>query len=158
MAEEIERKYLVKAELWHPADAGVLYRQGYLCSVKERVVRVRIAGEQGFLTVKGITTGVRRLEFEYPIPLADAAVMLDELCERPLIEKTRHRETFGGRLWEIDVFHGANDGLVIAEVEIPSADARIELPPWAAEEVSSDPRYFNSNLIAAPYGTWQRKS
>lgn len=155
MAEEIERKYLVKADLWRPAGAGVLYRQGYLSSVKERVVRVRIAGTQGFLTVKGLTTGIKRLEFEYPIPLADASSMLDGLCERPLIEKTRHRERFGGRGWEIDVFHGENDGLVVAEVEIAAADERIELPPWAGAEVSNDPRYFNSNLIANPYKNWR---
>ncbi len=156
MATEIERKYLVKTELWRPAAAGVLYRQGYLSSAKERVVRVRIAGQEGFLTVKGPTTGIRRLEFEYPVPLADATTMLDELCERPIVEKTRHRENFGGRGWEIDVFHGDNDGLVVAEVEIPSADARIELPPWAGEEVSADPRYFNNNLIANPYKIWRR--
>lgn len=155
MATEIERKYLVKRELWHPADAGILYRQGYLSSVKERIVRVRIAGQQGFLTIKGLTTGVRRLEFEYPIPIPDAAIMLDELCERPLIEKTRHRESFGGHVWEIDVFHGDNDGLVVAEVEIPSPDERITLPPWAGDEVSADPRYFNNNLIANPYKNWR---
>lgn len=154
MATEIERKYLVNAALWRPADSGVLYRQGYLSSVKERIVRVRIAGDHGFLTVKGLTTGVQRLEFEYPIPLADASAMLDGLCERPLIEKTRHRETHGGRLWEVDVFHGDNDGLVVAEVELASAADRIVLPAWAAAEVSADPRYFNNNLIANPYKTW----
>ena len=155
MATEIERKFLVNAQLWRPAAAGVLYRQGYLSLVKERVIRVRIAGEQGFLTIKGLTTGICRLEFEYPIPLCDATVMLDELCERPLIEKTRHHEIFGGRTWEIDVFLGDNDGLVVAEIEIPSADERIQLPPWAGEEVSSDPRYFNSNLVAHPYRNWR---
>ncbi len=155
MAEEIEHKYLVNTRLWKPADAGVLYRQGYLSSVKERVVRVRIAGERGFLTVKGLTIGVSRSEFEYPIPLADAAAMLDSLCERPLIEKTRHREQFAGRTWEIDVFHGDNDGLVMAEVEIANAAERVTLPPWAGEEVSNDPRYFNNNLVANPYKNWR---
>jgi CYTH domain-containing protein len=155
MANEIEHKYLVDTALWRPAGAGTLYRQGYLSSVKERVVRVRIAGEQGFLTVKGITVGVSRLEFEYPIPLADAAVMLDELCERPLIEKTRHRETFAGRTWEIDVFHGDNDGLVYAEVEVASAADQVVLPPWAGAEVSDDSRYFNNNLATNPYKNWR---
>lgn len=155
MAKEIEHKFLVDAALWRPAGAGVLYRQGYLSSVKERVVRVRIAGERGFITVKGITTGVTRLEFEYPIPLADAAVMLDALCERPLIEKTRHREVFAGRTWEIDVFHGDNDGLVVAEVEVAKAGDSIALPPWAGQEVSNDPRYFNNNLAANPYKNWR---
>src|ERR1700722_2935361 len=102
MANEIEHKYLVDMSLWHPAGSGVLYRQGYLSSAKERVVRVRIAGDQGFLTVKGLTIGLSRLEFEYPIQLADAEIMLDKLCQKPLIEKTRYRELFAGRTWEID--------------------------------------------------------
>ncbi|MGE5201845.1 MAG: CYTH domain-containing protein [Acidobacteriota bacterium] len=155
MTEEIERKFLVDTAEWRPGAAGTLYRQGYLSSVKERVVRVRIAGERGFLTVKGITSGISRLEFEYPIPLADAKAMLDGLCERPLIEKTRHREVFAGRTWEIDVFHGDNDGLVVAEVEIASPEEKVELPRWAVAEVSSDPRYFNSNLAANPYKNWR---
>lgn len=155
MANEIEHKYLVDTALWHPADAGTLYRQGYLSSVKERVVRVRIAGDQGFLTIKGITTGLSRREFEYPIPLADAASLLDELCERPLVEKTRHRETFAGRTWEIDVFHGDNDGLVYAEVEVANAADQVVLPPWAGAEVSDDARYFNNNLAANPYKNWR---
>jgi len=99
-------------------DAGTFHRQGYLSSVNERVVRVRIAGDRGFLTVKGLTTGVSRLEFEYPIPLADTTVMLDQLCERPVIDKTRHREVFAGRTWEIDIFHGDNDGLVVAKSKL----------------------------------------
>jgi len=99
MPQEIERKYLVRLEHWKPTAAGVLYRQGYLSSVKERVVCVRIAGEQAHLTIKGLMRGVTRLEFEYAIPVSDAATMLDLLCERPLIEKTRYREAFGGRTW-----------------------------------------------------------
>lgn len=156
MAHEIEHKYRVDTALWRPADAGILYRQGYLSSVKERVVRVRIAGEQAFLTVKGISAGLSRLEFEYPIPLADAAVMLDRLCEQPLIEKTRHRERVAGRCWEIDVFHGDNDGLVVAEVEVVDPSEPVILPPWAEAEVSGDPRYFNNNLVANPYKNWRR--
>jgi adenylate cyclase len=155
MANEIEHKYLVDTALWRPAGPGTLYRQGYLSSVKERVVRVRIAGEQGFLTIKGITISLSRLEFEYPIPLADASMMLDQLCERPLIEKTRYRETFAGRTWEIDVFHGDNDGLVVAEVEVASPSDQIAPPPWAGREVSDDPRYFNSNLVVHPHKNWR---
>jgi CYTH domain-containing protein len=155
MAKEIERKFLVNMTLWRAMAAGTLYRQGYLSSVNERVVRVRIAGDRGFLTIKGLTTGVSRLEFEYPIPLADATVMLDQLCERPLIEKTRHREVFAGRSWEIDVFHGDNDGLVVAEVEIADPEDKVELPRWAGAEVSNDPRYFNNNLAAHPYRYWR---
>ena len=102
MPNEIEHKYLVLKEVWKPSTSGVLYRQGYLSSTKERVVRVRIAGDKAYLTVKGPTTGVTRLEFEYPIPIDDAATMHEHLCERPPIEKTRYREEFEGhRLREI---------------------------------------------------------
>ena len=123
MPQEIEHKYLVRLEDWKPTTAGVLYRQGYLSSVKERVVRVRIAEEQAYLTIKGLMRGITRLEFEYAIPVSDAATMLDLLCERPLIEKTRYRESFGGRTWDIDVFHGDNEGLVVAEVEVTGGSA-----------------------------------
>jgi adenylate cyclase len=155
MANEIEHKFLVRREAWKPAKPGVLYRQGYLSSVKERVVRVRIAGEKAFLTVKGLTTGITRLEFEYEIPVADAATMLDQLCERPLIEKTRHREEFHGHRWEIDDFHGDNDGLVLAEIEVTADAERFDIPPWVGAEVSNDPRYFNSNLGINPYKNWK---
>jgi adenylate cyclase len=155
MASEIEHKYLVRQDAWKPSTSGVLYRQGYLSSVKDRVVRVRIAGDQAYLTVKGLTTGVTRLEFEYPIPVADATIMLDRLCERPLIEKTRYREDYQGHRWEIDEFHGDNSGLVIAEIEVASASERFAVPPWAAAEVSDDPRYFNSNLGLSPYKNWK---
>jgi CYTH domain-containing protein len=158
VAIEIEHKYLVDTALWRPAGAGTLYRQGYLSSAKERIVRVRVAGEQAFLTVKGITEGVSRLEFEYPIPLGDAVTMLERLCEQPLIEKTRYRETFAGRVWEIDVFHGDNDGLVIAEVEVADAADEIVRPRWAKEEVSLDPRYFNNNLAVNPFKNWRSDS
>jgi adenylate cyclase len=155
MANEIEHKYLVHRDAWKPSTSGVLYRQGYLSSAKERVVRVRIAGNKAYLTVKGLTIGVTRLEFEYPIPVADATVMLDRLCGRPLIEKTRYREEFQGHCWEIDEFHGDNAGLLIAEIEVGSAAERYALPPWVAAEVSDDPRYFNSNLAVNPYKNWQ---
>jgi CYTH domain-containing protein len=155
MAQEIEHKYLVRIKDWKPTTSGVLYRQGYLSSAKERVVRVRIAGEQAFLTIKGLTRGVTRLEFEYAIPVAEAATMLDLLCERPLIEKTRYREPFGGKTWEVDVFHGDNDGLVVAELEVAGESERVQSPPWLGPEVSNDPRYFNSNLISNPYKNWR---
>lgn len=155
MPSEIEHKFLVRKGAWKPSTAGVQYRQGYLSSAKERVVRVRIAGDEAFLTVKGLTTEVTRLEFEYPIPVADAAIMLDELCERPLIEKTRYHEQFQGHRWVIDEFHGDNAGLVIAEIEVASASERFAVPAWAAAEVSNDARYFNSNLGTNPYKNWK---
>jgi adenylate cyclase len=156
MGKEIERKFRVNTNAWVPQDPGMHFKQGYLNSQKERVVRVRIEGARAKLTIKGITTGVTRSEFEYTIPVDDAATMLEHICEQPLIDKHRHVEIHGGRTWEIDVFHGDNDGLVIAEVELPSEDAPLELPPWIGDEVSSDPRYFNSNLLKQPYKTWRR--
>lgn len=156
MPIEIERKFLVNTALWHPEPAlGMRYRQGYLSTDPERVVRVRTAGASGFLTIKGKTVGTERPEFEYPIPLADAERMLDHLCIRPLVEKVRYRELVGGRTWEIDVFEGENAGLVVAEIELPSATAGFDLPPWVGAEVSSDARYFNSNLAAHPFSQWK---
>ena len=119
------------------------------------MVRVRIAGDKAYLTVKGPTTGVTRLEFEYSIPIDDAATMLDRLCERPLIEKPRYREEFEGHHWEVDEFHGNNSGLVIAEIELANASEEFAMPPWAAAEVSDDPRYFNANLVLNPYKNWR---
>ncbi|BDU77670.1 CYTH domain-containing protein [Mesoterricola sediminis] len=154
MAKEIERKYLVKLDTWVPQDGGVHFKQGYLNSQKERVVRVRIEGTKAKLTIKGVTTGVTRSEFEYAVPVEDAAILLDNLCEQPLIDKHRHKEVHGGKTWEIDVFHGDNEGLVVAEVELASEDEKIELPAFIGAEVSSDPRYFNSNLLKNPFKSW----
>ena len=155
MGKEVERKFLVKPGAWTPEGAGTWYKQGYLSSQKERVVRVRIAGTKSMLTIKGPTTGVTRSEFEYPIPLEDASILLDTLCEKPLIDKHRHLEVHGGKTWEIDVFHGENEGLVVAEIELTSEAEAFEHPAWLAEEVSSDPRYFNSNLLKNPFSTWK---
>ena len=142
---------------WHPDPSrGVRFRQGYLSVDPARVVRVRRTGPGGALTVKGLTTGVERAEFEYAIPAADADTMLDTLCLHPLLEKTRYREPWGGRTWEIDVFEGENAGLIVAEVELASPSETLQLPPWAGKEVSDDPRYFNSNLAQHPYSRWSR--
>ena len=154
MALEVERKFLVAGTGWKARGQGVRVRQGYLSTVKERTVRVRTEDDRARLTVKGLTTGVARAEFEYDIPFADATCMLDELCERPLIEKTRYLVAVGRHTWEVDEFHGDNDGLVVAEVELASADEPFDRPPWVGAEVSHDPRYFNANLIARPFRTW----
>ncbi len=154
MGTEIERKFLVTNDLWRVGAKGTLYRQGYLSTAADRNVRVRIIGDQGFLTVKGRADGITRLEFEYEIPLADATGMLDDLCLKPLIEKTRTKIDYRGATWEVDDFAGDNAGLVVAEVELASEDQRVELPPWIGEEVSEDPRYFNSSLVAKPFKTW----
>ncbi|MEO8699028.1 MAG: CYTH domain-containing protein [Kofleriaceae bacterium] len=151
MGAEIERKFLVAAS-WQPTDAGTHFQQGYLNSDRERVVRVRLQGDSAKLTIKGVTTGVTRAEYEYDIPVDDAPALL-ALCEQPLIEKRRHLEQHGGKTWEIDVFLGANAGLVIAELELGSEDEAFERPPWLGDEVSGDPRYYNNNLIAHPMGT-----
>ena len=157
MGREVERKFLVDPGAWHPDPArGVRFRQGYLSVDPARVVRVRRAGSSGALTVKGLTSGVERVEFEYAIPAADADAMLDALCLRPILEKTRYREPWGGRTWEIDVFEGENAGLVVAEIELAAAADELRLPPWAVKEVSADPRYFNSNLTQHPYTRWDR--
>ncbi len=154
MAKEIERKFLVTSGAWVPRDEGIHFKQGYLNTQKERVVRVRIDGARAKLTIKGVTTGVTRSEFEYPIPVEDAAILLDNLCEKPLIDKHRHREVHGGKTWEIDVFHGDNEGLVLAEIELTSENEPFDRPDWVAEEVSGDPRYFNSNLLKHPFKSW----
>ena len=154
MGKEIERKFRVDTAAWRPREAGTHYKQGYLSTVKERVVRVRIEGEQARLTIKGSSVGLTRSEFEYEIPLADARQLLDGLCEQPLIDKHRHKEVHGGKTWEIDVFHGDNQGLVVAEIELASEDEPFERPAWAMLEVSSDARYFNSNLQKHPYKHW----
>ncbi len=154
MPQEIERKYLVSGEAWKRLAEGILYRQGYLSTDKERTVRVRIIGDTGYLTIKGITVGVSRPEYEYEIPIPDARELLDGLCEKPIIEKYRHTIAFGGLVWEIDEFQGVNKGLVIAEVELESEEQAINLPPWVGEEVSGDPRYFNAHLVSHPFSTW----
>lgn len=152
MASEIERKFLV-LPAWQPRDPGTYFKQGYLSSVKERVVRVRIAGDKAKLTIKGVTKGVSRAEYEYEIPLVDARELLD-LCEQPLIEKRRHLDEVSGKTFEIDVFLGANQGLIVAELELQSEDEAFDKPAWLGEEVSGDERYYNNNLIAKPFTTW----
>jgi CYTH domain-containing protein len=154
MGTEIERKFLVTENSWRSLAAGVKYRQGYLNSAKERTVRVRTIDDKGFLTIKGITTGASRAEYEYEIPVGDADALLDDLCEKPLIEKNRYKIDFEGFVWEVDEFFGENQGLIVAEVELESEDQAFEKPGWIGEEVTGDPKYFNSNLINNPYLKW----
>lgn len=154
MGTEIERKFLVQGDRWRSLGIGTRYRQGYIASSKERTVRVRVAGEQGYLTIKGASSGIARAEFEYPIPLEDAELMLDTLCDRPLIEKTRYRIPDGNVVWEVDEFAGENQGLIVAEVELTGADQAIDLPDWIGEEVSHDPRYYNASLAKHPFTRW----
>ena len=153
MNVEIERKFLVKSEAWRGLAEGVRFRQGYL-QTHPCTVRVRTEGERGVLTIKGQTRGFSREEFEYEIPLLDAEAML-ALCEQPLIEKRRFLESYGGFTWEVDVFAGANEGLVVAEIELPTEDAAFIKPHWIGAEVSGDVRYYNSSLIHHPYREWK---
>lgn len=154
MAREIERKFLVRGDSWRSGSEGVLYRQGYLRADAACLVRVRIGNGGAFLAVKSLLSGITRLEYEYPVPLADAEEMLERLCPRPWIEKRRRRVRHAGRDWEIDEFLGDNEGLIVAEVELEREDEPLELPPWAGREVSLDPRYFNVNLARNPYRLW----
>ncbi|MGK5039351.1 CYTH domain-containing protein [Janthinobacterium sp. GB1R12] len=154
MGVEIERKFLLQGDAWRGLGQAVLLRQGYLSSARERVVRVRIEGEQAMLTIKGANVGATRGEWEYPIPLADAVELLDGLCEQPLIEKYRHRIEHAGMVWEVDEFLGANAGLVVAEIELASEDQPFEKPEWIGAEVSGDARYYNANLIRHPFSQW----
>lgn len=155
MPVEIERKFLVKDERWRAAaDGGVRFRQGYLMGAKHASVRVRIEGERANLNIKGATLGVRRQEYEYPIPLAEAEELLDTLCEQPLIEKTRYTVPYGNHLWEIDLFAGDNAGLAVAEVELADEEEPFERPAWLGTEVSDDPRYYNVSLVKHPYKEW----
>ena len=155
MAIEIERKFLVTDDRWR---AGVVrsvrYQQGYLARSPTSAIRVRTDGAQAHLNIKSTVDGVTRLEYEYPIPLADAEELLTRVALRPVIVKTRHLVDFAGRRWEIDVFEAENAGLVVAEVELEAADAPVALPPWVGREVSSDPRYYNSSLSERPYAEW----
>ena len=154
MAAEIERKFLVHGTFWRKGARGVRLRQGYLCSHPDRSVRVRVAGRKATLTVKGRTRGATRDEFEVGVPLADAEAMLDGLCERPILEKTRYVLRYGGLRWEVDVFEGENRGLVLAEVELRREDQWVALPPWVTREVTDDPRYYNTSLARKPFTTW----
>jgi adenylate cyclase len=155
MGVEIERKFLVDAKKWQQATKpkGTPYRQGYLLNEDLRTVRIRVAGEKAFITIKGATSGISRSEFEYEIPVADAVEMLTGL-KTPGIEKTRYRITFKDKLWEIDEFLGDNEGLIVAEIELDSEDETFELPDWIKSEVSDDSKYYNSNLSKNPFKNW----
>ena len=154
MGKEIERKFLVRGDVWRSSATGTAYRQGYLNSAKERTVRIRTIDDRAFLTIKGLTVGATRAEYEYEIPVADCDAMLDALAEKPIIEKKRYKVPFAGLTWEIDEFFGDNAGLIVAEVELEGEMQIFEKPEWVGEEVTADPRYFNSNLIKHPYGKW----
>ena len=153
MPTEIERKYLVKGDGWRAsATDHVPMRQGYFQTGPGSTVRVRIEGERAVLTIKGPTVGISRAEYEYEIPLGDARQMLDIFCEGRQVEKVRHYVSHAQKTWEVDVFEGANQGLVLAEVELERADEEVDVPKWIGEEVSHDSRYRNACLARQPMG------
>ena len=158
MATEIERKFLVNGDLWRSLGTGESYTQGYIPTQDQTTVRIRIVGDRGYLTIKGENQGIVRAEFEYPIPLDDAEKMLATLCRPPFIEKNRYRIPQGDLIWEVDEFSGENQGLILAEVELKTEHQAIALPPWIGQEVTGDPRYYNSNLVNHPYQSWSRDS
>jgi len=158
MGIEIERKFLVTGDGWRGHGPAIPIRQGYLTTDPDRVVRVRIAGEAAFLTLKGRPAdagALSRLELEYPIPVDDAQVILDQLCLKPLIEKIRHRVVVRGFTWEVDEFQGENAGLVLAEIELRDAGDPVDPPDWIGAEVTADLRYQNANLALHPFSTWR---
>ena len=155
MALEIERKYLVDLKKLGTLENGTRIKQGYLSTNKDAVVRVRVKNDKAYLTIKGSNIGVTRLEFEYEIPLIEANEMLDKLCQKPVIDKTRYLIDFENHTWELDIFYGENEGLVVVEVELSSEDETIILPSWVKEEVTSDARYYNSNLMKHPFKDWE---
>lgn len=155
MALEIERKFMVKGESWRDeVESQAHIMQGYLANSDTAVVRVRVKGVAAFITIKGATAGISRSEYEYRIPVEDAKAMLRELTMFPVIDKVRHGVRVGKHLWELDLFAGENEGLVMAEVELASEDEVFEMPEWAGEEVSDDPRYYNLNLARNPFKSW----
>ncbi len=151
---EIERKFLVAADSWPAPQRTIRIRQGYLASRDNLVCRVRQKDLQFFLSVKARIDNRSNYDFEYEIPAADGELMLSTLCDRAPLSKRRHHVMHNDMLWEIDVFEGPNDGLIVAEIELPDADTPLELPNWAGQEVTEDLRYRNSNLYLDPWSTW----
>ena len=156
MGQEIERKFLVKGDAWRTGK-GTPIRQGYLHSGIDGIVRVRTREARSYLTIKGSTIGITRLEFEYEIPLEDANQILEQLCIKPLIEKIRYEVYVDGFKWEIDEFTGENDGLIVAEIELEEESQEFTKPDWLGKEVSDDFRYQNASLVKNPYITWNVK-
>jgi CYTH domain-containing protein len=154
MGKEIERKFRVTTDEYKKLAEPVYYQQGYLTSEPGKTVRVRIAGEKAFLTLKGKSSGISRSEYEYEIPVCDAEEMLANLACSPIIKKYRYKIPFGKHIWEVDKFLGDNEGLIVAEIELSAEDEAFEKPDWIGDEVSYDKRYYNSRLSLNPYKNW----
>ncbi len=156
MGIEIERKFLVDTDALPNLGEGVYIAQGYIETTTNNVVRARIKGEKGFLTLKTENTGMSCAEFEYEIPKADALEIISTMCQGKTVEKTRYEYSIGQHTWEVDFFHGQNDGLIVAEIELSSEDESFDIPAWVTEEVTGQNKYYNSSLLNAPYLNWSR--
>lgn len=154
MAIEIERKFLVKEKPFSTAKRSLKINQGYIINEKSKVIRVREKGDDYFLTIKGNNIGISRLEYDFPISKEDAKELIFHFCKTTLIEKTRHYIEHKGHTWEVDEFHGKNNGLIVAEIELESEDEKFEIPDWVGEEVTQDDRYYNMNLAIHPFTSW----
>ncbi len=155
MGQEIERKYLIHFENWKKVEKplGQQYRQGYILTDPKKTIRVRVAGTHGFLTIKGLSVGATRPEYEYEIPISDAIELLDNFSVSEL-SKIRYKIVFDNKMWEVDEFLGDNAGLIVAEIELKSEDEQFKCPDWVDKEVTGDERYYNSNLTVSPYKNW----
>ncbi len=158
MGKEIERKFLINVLKWNELDkpAGKTYRQGYMLTDPHKTIRVRLAGNAAFLTIKGINVGATRTEYEYEIPAKDAAEMLDIFCDA-VVEKKRFGIMYAGKLWEVDVFEGNNEGLIVAEIELMDEAEAFAIPGWIGKEVTGEKRYYNSNLSEQPFCNWKNE-
>ena len=154
MAIEIEKKFLVKKIPKNNIKYSHYIKQGYIVSDKQKVIRVRQKEDDYFITIKGNKIGISRFEFEYPIPQPDAEDLFESFCEKGLIEKTRHYIDYKNHTWELDVFHGENKGLIVAEIELKSESEKFSLPNWIGNEVTSEAKYYNMNLINDPFKNW----
>lgn len=157
MATEIERKFLVTNDSWKKEVTSTAeYTQGYLATERSCSIRIRVEQDRASLNIKSATLGISRNEYDYPIPLSEANEILQDLCIKPLLKKTRYHVPHGAHVWEIDVFDGDNKGLVVAEIELETQDELFSRPDWLGEEVSDDPRYYNVRLVDHPYSKWDK--
>ncbi len=155
MGIEIEHKFLVISEDWRKfIKEELIISQGYLANNETCSVRLRITGEQAHLNIKSATLGISRQEYDYPVPLEDGQLMMQQLCQKPLIEKTRYHVPYKNHLWEVDVFHGDNEGLIVAEIELSTPDEPFSKPAWIGKDVSDHPRYYNVCLVTHPFNQW----
>lgn len=156
MGVEIEKKFLVNHDEWERLvkPSGEFYRQGYLLTDPNKTIRVRQTTDKGFLTIKGISVGATRAEYEYEIPVEEAKELLDQFSVAEL-SKIRYKIALDDHIWEVDVFFGKNEGLIVAEIELSTEDENFSIPGWIDREVTGEERYYNSNLVTEPYQTWK---